>query len=278
MKKQVAVVLVVLLCGSALLVWYQRQQLEIQRAKVGELAGQLEAMRDEAALRAETQPAELKRLRGQEAELARLRNEVTQLRGQLKAAGAAKAEGAKTAATSKAAQENTAPFETYEATNHAVMAWKQTLVTGGWTTKPGWRMLVFSQPESVVSKENTSQILVQNKILEVSEEVLAQAGLGSLKSDDKQSSAQLLLSPNQSEGILKQFEKNEGVKMLSAPRVQTSDGVPATITVGQSMPLPSGEQVFVGKTLHLDPRVSADGESVDLIVSSQLRIPNKEEN
>jgi hypothetical protein len=268
MKKAVIAVLMVLACFGGYFVWTLQQQLDTERAKVRELSAQIDTMREEAAgsAKAPVDSAELRRLREEQAELARLRNEVTQLRRQVKdaAAATAKVEAAQKVESTTPVQEPRPDYTTFESSSHTVMAWNQTFITGGWQTKPGRRALLLSKVESP-TKQKGGQVLISSKILEMPESSFPQ-GMNTL------------LSPEQAQYMLSEWEKNEEVKVLSSPRIVTHDGQAAAVQVGQQVPTPTGEQVFRGISVELTPVISPDGATVDLSLHPKIDLPAKEGN
>ncbi len=109
-------------------------------------------------------------------------------------------------------------------------------------------------------------VLIQNKLLEMPEALFPEASLNGL------------LSPEQAQTMLREFEKNQDVKVLSSPNILANDGVAASIHVGQQVPSPSGEQVFKGISVELTPVISDDGATVDLTIHPKLDLQNNQAN
>ena len=278
MTRLKVVLFVTLLLGGlgALLVWQQRalQELRAENSALRRTAAEMEAAREESARLAQTNidPAEVQRLRAGQSELLRLRAEVSQLRQQLKTteAGSAKRAASAPDTASTPIDPPGSPVQTYVANTRASVMWQQTLITGGWKISPGKRALVFVQPQTDGAN---NQLMVQTRIIEVPEEVLSQVGLDALKSDDKQSFSQAILSSGQSDIILKALEKANGVQILFAPKVTTLDGRQAQVNVMNEQMI-SGATYQVGPSVDIMPRISPDHTSVDLTVSAQLRLPS----
>ncbi len=277
-KSKTILLVAVVIIGVALF----RQQINIwrlekERAQLAEHIARLTAAQDQNARlsRAQVDPAELARRHAEQAELLRLRSEVAQLRRQAKAAAAqTNAAVQASAATNSQEAAFVPPVEEFAASNHVSLAWKQTLVTGGWSTEPGKRTLFFVQPEPLASTNaDKLEILVKVQVLEMPDEVLTSTGLEALKFENKESSPQAVFSPEQSEALLKQLKATEGVKVVSSPRIQTSHGIQASLHIGSSLSLPSGETYPIGTSMDVLPELSPDHSSVLLTVGSQIRKP-----
>lgn len=265
-----------LVAVGGLLVWQHNiiHRLQTENASLRQATSELQALRDENARQSQGRidPAELERLRAGQLELARLRGQVAQLRRQAsEVAGKRPAPLFNTppAATTETAA---APVETFTATTRVAVPWKQTLVTGGWTLPSGKRALVFIQPNPVEG-DQTGQVDLQARIVEMPDATFTQLGLVGLKSGDKQSTASALLTAEQAAVLIKALEQTEGVNVISAPRVTTLNGRQAQVKVVDMKTAPSGEQYEVGPSIDLVPQISADRASVELSVSAHLSLP-----
>ncbi len=76
----------------------------------------------------------------------------------------------------------------------ALLAPRQTLVTGGWTTPAGKRALFFIQPEIDGADVQAGQVTLRTRIVELPEAALTQLGLDGLKSAGKHGSSQAILT------------------------------------------------------------------------------------
>lgn len=120
-------------------------------------------------------------------------------------------------------------------------------------------------------------MFLAGRFIELPDEVLAQVTaelnldvLDNLKTAGNESSAQSLLTTEQASQVLEIFKNTKGVDVLSFPRIQTGDGVPASI--GQTeQRMVAGQERTLGSTLDVEPRIAADGSSVNLTVFSRLR-------
>ena len=268
------------LAGFALLLFFQQrafQDLARQNAILRTKAAEAELARAEAApaALAPEDSSELQRLRASQPELLKLRGEVAQLRRQLQELQAASGGSIPVSPDTPTAPEQPAsPIETYAARVHASVAWGQTLATGGWLLASGKRGVVLIQPELAGAAGQPGQLVLQTRIVEMPEEVFDQVGLNGLKSDGKQSSAQTILNPEQAEGLVKALGRTVGVDLLSAPKISTLDGRPAQLKVADTRVI-SGKTYESGPVVDIVPQISPDGNSVDLSVLAQLRLPVK---
>ena len=261
---------------AGLLLWQQKavRSLESENSRLRQATLELESLRDENARLAQGRidPAELERLRAGQSELIRLRGQVAQLRRQVAEAANKRPAPVPENPPAAAPEPSAPPVETYSATAHAVVPWKQTLVTGGWTLQSGKRALVLIQPHPVEG-DQAGQVMLQTKIIEMPDSVFTQFGWDGMKTDGKLSSLSGLLTVEQTDALTKALEQMEGVSVLAAPKVLTADGRQAQVSVVDVKTSPSGEKYEVGPSIDLVPTISSDRKSVELTVSAQLKIP-----
>jgi hypothetical protein len=179
MKKTGLLLIGILLAvGGGLFVWQQRvvSQLQNENQALRRLVNELQTLREENARLAKERvdPAELERLRAGQSELIRLRGQVAQLRRQVADAASKRPAPGPETPTAAAVDASAPPVDTFTATAQAVVPWKQTLVTGGWTLPSGKRALVFIQPHPVEG-DQAGQIELQTRIVEMPDAVLSQA-------------------------------------------------------------------------------------------------------
>lgn len=230
---------------------------------------------------AQAQPPAL--TKDQMTELLRLRSQVGQLRSDLKAVQAgAKAAAARAATSTPAgvqdqppAEEETAPRQfTAEFTTHIPTG--QAMITGGWTTSPGMRSFIMVTPTAVNSTganaNGPAQTLLNSVIFEVPEKQLAHLGLDQLTSATSQSSVQGLVGLDNAKSLFEALSNTEGVSVLSRPRVQTADGIAASIFIGSNT-AESGNGQPVGHSIDFTPHLAADGSGMDLGVKAALSMP-----
>jgi len=234
-----------------------------------------DARRDLAGLRDENE-----RLKNSTVELLRLRGETAALRQAL-AEAARKRSPSIAAATTPPNEPEPAPepIQVFVANADAAVPAGYTMAFGGWATPPGKRTLVFVQPKIMegTSPGRVGSILLECRFLEIPEEALANGVLGpnvarleNLKADGKASSMHSLLNGEEAALLLKTLEDTAGVDILSSPRVQTGDGTPAAVSVTEQK-LIGGQEHSLGPSLDVEPRIAANGSSVNLTVSARLR-------
>ena len=256
--------------------WQYRviQRLRAENRQLTELRTETERLRNENQRLSlnQTDAKELEKLRKEQSELLRLRDEISRLRRQLKEAAARITTPPK--ATSPAPAPETlqpaSPVDTFQATVRATLAPGQALVTGGWSTGDGRRTFVLIQPEVLADEKQAGQITVQSRFVEVPDDVVREAQLEALKSEDKQSATQAILSEEQAKAALSLFEASKGVTMLSAPKVTTLAGRQAQIKT-VSLKTIEGETYEMGPTVDVIPYLSADQSTVEMTVIATLR-------
>ena len=267
----------VLACLTAGLFWQQQElrRLRAENARWLANGGELDSLRAELARlqQAQIDPTELERLRQSQSELLRLRGEVSRLRRQLKDSELARRSApVKDAPPASApADEATPPVETYSASLRAILASGHTLVTGGWATGGGKRTLLLVEPV-IGGADMPGTVTIQTRFAEMSEEVLSKAGLDWMKTGAKESSVQSVLDPEQAAHLVATLEATRGVDVLSAPTVSTLDGRQARIEHTTMRTFGPGETHALGPVVNFVPNLSADGRSVDLTITAQLKL------
>ena len=276
MKKVILGVAVLVAC-AALFYWQHRsiRQLRAENAALDAAASELDLLREEAEelRKSQIDPAEVERARQAQAELLRLRGEVSQLREQLKTAQQANraAERKDAAVPAPVTEASASPVETYSATLRATLAPQQTLATGGWLMPNGKRGIVLVEPAIISNAGGTAQVMIQTRFVELSDDALASVGLAGLKSQGKESTSQSILELEQSRLLIQSLETTPGVNVLSAPRVSTSDGRQARVSVTNRRTI-DGAEYEVGPTLDVLPQVTPDGKSVEMTIIAQMRL------
>jgi hypothetical protein len=272
--KRIVLSAVVLTGISALVSLQQRtiQRMRAENARLAEAAtsrDQLPAS-DERSARTASDAGELER--AQQSELLRLRGEVARLRRQIQDGSTNKPAPSKPARQATANEQPAGPVGTYVATTRAAVAPRQTLVTGGWAMPSGKRTVVLVQPD--LAGEDSQQVQIEARFIELPEEVLAEVGLDAVKSEDKQSASQLVLTSEQTEALLKALENTPGVDVLTSPRMLTLAGQQAQLKMVETRHTPAGDAYETGPSVDILPSVSADRTSIELGVIAQLRLPN----
>ncbi len=279
--KKLRLFLLGLITVALVIVFWQRERighLQKDNLSLRAIAADIEQLRSENARLSKTEmdSVELARLREDHSELLRLRGETSRLRQQLKAQ----------AAIPKPREQSTSPavaspVEISIANVEAELSPRQTLVTGGWPTPDGRRTFLLIEPtlidetgkeitvEQAREKAGTAQIDLQTRFVEVPEELLQSLGLKNVVSDGNQSSAQLTLTKDQSELLLKNLTNGAGIDTLSAPRITTANGRQAQVSVTDERTIDNQKYQF-GPKVEVVPQISPDGSSIKLTVDASI--------
>lgn len=231
----------------------------------------LETARSEQQLiAARAEADEVARLRREHNELMRLRGEVTLLRHRAQTAVTATPPVAKPA---RPASKSPPLVHSFTAALESTIASGQTLITGGWATKPGHRTLVFVTPEpDAVSGPNRS-VLLKTMIVEGTDQALSELGLGAYSLDGNETSAAGLLTAAEADSLFAGLKDSPEAKILSAPRVTTADGQQAQVAIQELRPIPgAAEPLPVGPLIDLVPRLSPDGKTIHLTLLATLNL------
>ncbi|MDB6053455.1 MAG: polymerase, sigma-24 subunit, subfamily [Verrucomicrobiales bacterium] len=134
---------------------------------------------------------------------------------------------------------------------------QQTLVTEGWESQPGKRVLVFVTAE--VDKQNVSdplswRVILQNKMIEMPVEVIEQ--MFSTFGFNLNSRPLVLTNP-QTAILMRALEQQTNVNVLYSPRILTVNGRQSEMQIGE------------GPKLTILPTVSTDGEFITMNVSTE---------
>jgi len=147
----------------------------------------------------------------------------------------------------------------------------QTVIMGGWQTQAGERLLVFITPRMIDAAGNKvdppfsaqTQVQVDAKFVSAPEQVLVKLGLQSLFTEQNDSTGGVTCSAAERQSYLNAIEQSSGGNILSSPRVTTSFGNQATVSVQETQMI-AGKNQALGPSLGLLPTLSADGVSLDL--------------
>ena len=176
------------------------------------------------------------RLLSQQSELLRLRAEVTRLRQEQGGRSAGSAQQEATKAVPPALDESSAydaRTNDFSSELQTRLSFGQTVVTGGWATSSGKRVLVFVQPELKDRQDGTQTILIKARAVELAEATLVQYGLQDLATTSSQTDQHGVTYANADADNLSQGLLGEpGSQLLNAPRIETSTGVEANLFVG----------------------------------------------
>lgn len=171
---------------------------------------------------------------------------------------------------------NTPPIRTFVSTVITTTTWDQTVVTGGWKTPSGKRVIALV---SLAPGDDDKQLTISSKILEYSEEAGEKLGLSQFNFDERTSDGTAdrgkthTITSEQSEAILKAAKASEGTEITAAPSVSTLSGRQAQIQVVDIHSMPSGEKYSTGPVLDFIPTITPDGQSVQMVISAQLNYP-----
>ena len=276
------VIIVVALSGGIAWQWRALRQAQAENAALNVAAAEGDLLKEEVEqLRKKAVDAgELEKARQAQSELLRLRGEVSQLRDQLKrerdARAAADRKAAADASLQNVPEQQAEPVQTFSAILRASLAPQQSLVTGGWTLPNGNRAIVMVEPALINAAGNLAQsgegtqVVVQARFAEMPDEVLDKLGLQSMRMSGKESSAQSILEPAQQQMLREQLEKSQGVNLWSSPKVVTADGRQARVEGTQSLII-DGTDYSVGPSLDVVPKISADGNILEMTVIAKIR-------
>ncbi len=147
----------------------------------------------------------------------------------------------------------------------------ESVILGGWQTHPGTRMLVLITPSAVDPAGNKvappyaaqSQIQIDSKFVEVPETVLVKLGLQTLLTDQNESREAVTCSDAQFRSYISAIEQQSGSDILSSPRVTTSFGNQATVSVQETQMI-AGKNQALGPSLGLLPTLNEDQMSLGL--------------
>jgi hypothetical protein len=254
------------LLATTILLWNENQQLRQEREALRAAADQPGAQNAEPAP-AQIAPEELARLKATESEVLRLRNQVSLLRKELAQSKAAQGQKQPTEAATPLTPTVTNEVPgVFEAKLNASIPEDQTLAFGGWMTESGKRAVAFVYPTIQGGSGTNTQMLIRTTLMEVPPEVWSQLGLADIKADPQLSSQSGLVSQQQAESLIASLTNQPECLILNRPIIQTSDGMQASLFVGQITD--SNEQ----KGLSLDclPQLGPDGRSIHLSLGMKV--------
>ena len=260
----------------------QNQVLQQQQALLTEENQRLQSELGDATGRLTSLQDDNDKLNRYTAELLKLRGEVNHMRQELASSTTKETtSNDQTSAQLEAAQPPEA-VQIFVANADANVPSGQSLAFGGWVTSPGKRMLVFVEPKITEqsSPDRVGQVFLQGNFIEVPEEVLVQLAtdsnfdaLKSLRTTGKASSTQIIMTATQTRLILETLKKTPGVDVFGSPRILTGDGGQAVVRMTEQS-MVAGKEHSLGPSLDVEPRIAADGTSVNLTVSARLKKAN----
>jgi hypothetical protein len=278
MKRALAVAVLVVLCIVGLFQYRAMRELKAAGARLRAQLDDARALMDAHQARVAEQPRDAELERAEQAELNRLRGQVAELRREIKAAQAS-AKAQSTAASASTNQPASELVHRFAANIEMTVPPEQTLVTGGWKLPSGKHGLFFIEPVAVDAVGNrvgdassANQVVVQARIVELPEETLARYGLTALKNDAVETGGKMLLGQPELKELFSALEQEPEVSVVAAPRVITLSGRQAQIKIADAHTTHTGEFYETGPVLDIVPSIAADGRSIDLRLSAEMRL------
>ena len=136
----------------------------------------------------------------------------------------------------------------------------QTLAFGGWTTESGNRAVAFLHPAIEPGDGTNAQVVIRATLMEVPPEVWSRLGLTDIRADPELGSQTGLMAQERAQSIIASLEGQSNCLILNRPAIQTSDGVRATLFVGQV----SASNQMKGQLLDCLPQIDPDGRTINL--------------
>ncbi len=193
---------------------------------------ELQRERDNAVNRLSAVNEQLRMTMEDSNELVRLRAETARLRGQADADASELKEARDFQSRVTQLYSNTPPIRTFVSTTTTTVSWGQAIVTGGWKTPSGRRVIVLLKVQPADTPE---QVLIDSTILEYTEEAGAAIGLTQFNVDGPTTQQKARkIDADQLESILAaaKADNNGGINILSAPMLTTASEQQAEIRSG----------------------------------------------
>jgi hypothetical protein len=257
------------LLTTAILLWNENRELRREQEALRAAVDQ-PRLQDVESAHPQIAPEDLARLKAAESEVLRLRNQVGLLRREL-ARGTA-AQGQKRPAEATVAlspaitNEVGGAFETKLSTS---IPEGQTLAFGGWTIGAGKRAVAFVYPAVQAGSGSKAQVVIRTTLMEVPPEVWGRLGLADIKTDPQLASQSGLVSQQQAESLIASLTSQTNCLILNRPSIQTSDGAPASLFVGEVTA--SNQQK--GLSLECLPQLGPDGRTINLTLGMKFDPP-----
>jgi RNA polymerase sigma factor (sigma-70 family) len=248
----------------------QHRALERLRLENARLANEFAARPDLAPIASPEPDQESKRLRAQASELLKLPAEVARLRQQQTERSTAStipgsskiAPPALTASPGPEAQTNEFSSEVQTPVNFG-----ETVVTGGWATSPGHRVLVFVRPELRQGEGETQSILLRAHGVELAEAMLTKYGMQDLATISPQTQQHGGTYANSdADQLMQRLAGESGTHLLTVPVIQTLPGRSANILIGNE-----AESFELSATPTLMPAAGV----IDLKLNIRVRPPQQ---
>ncbi len=245
----------------------QNQTLQQQQATMAEQLQRLENEKEDTFKQLTSARNRLQDTTGDPNELLRLRAEITRLRRE--ATDLAEATKGALAFQAGVLQvlSNTPPVRTFVASTATSVPWNQTVVLGGWKTPNGKRAIILT---TIKRGDNSQEVGIDSQVIEYSETAGATLGLSNFNAGEARRGRPDILNSEQTADLMKLTKTSEGVSLGSIQRVTTASGRQAQIMTVDMHQTPSGEEYSTGPVLDVVPTVSADGQSVQVVMTARL--------
>ena len=251
-----AIVVGCALLGTLVLVQQQKlQKLRTEQDALLEQLAEQSAALSNAQQLVGAKEAELEAARGSNQDLMRLRGEVARLRRDFAQPTA------RSNSTNKPATRSNPPLITNVRTQVPAGS---SMVVGGWNWSEGRRTLMFLTP--VVEEEPGGErvVLVQTKLAQIPELMLAEFGLGRFATSDDPEAHEMMTAARVQELLDHEIQTNDKAVVMNA-QVRIGDGQKMNLGMGT-------EKLTEGVIMEISPTVLPDGQ-IDLTLAVKQRPP-----
>ncbi len=260
-NKLMTTALVVLLAGSALLLWLQNASLhrDLANLRASVLDGTPPPASTKAAAESGITEPEKRQQRREYLELLRLRGRVTQLANQLRERnGADPGTGVRPNPSGEAPEGDSILFSA-ALTNRVSTG--SSLVLGGWS-RDGMRGYLVLTPVIQTSgiAPESERLAVQSQLVGAPESFWAQIGWGDAKSEKRRSTVSGVLTHEATDTLLLALKETKGAELSNTSLAKGPDG--EKMGFGWSMDDEQGDGTLMSVELY--PKIAPDGRSVDL--------------
>lgn len=261
-KKIIVIAAVVAVSIPTAVLWKQNNELRAELDSLRPLAGEAERLRaaNTALTASQIDTNELARLKAGQTELLRLRGQLALARKQPAVASERKLEKTPEAAPG----ESTNSARAFNTSIKAHIPEGKTLAIGGWPHEPGKRAIALVSHQ-LDSSSDKAAIIISTTLVEMPDAVWDRLGLAGPNAGNDQNQFESVLDGEQAANFINSLTNNEGVNILSRPRVSTTTGVPATIYTGNG-----GDS---GQSISMRPTIAADSKDLHLSMDLELTSP-----
>ena len=224
---------------------------------------------------------DIARLRKEHADLLRLRGETTGLRRELAEVRAQKPGQTKAMnpPLDLAKTDDSYWVRNFTQELNAKVPAGQTLLLGGWETKPGKRTFVLTSPVrmdaagNVTSDPNARQVSIESHMVELTEAAARELGLSQITPANKdQEGLHQLLRNEEAQDLLKRIKETEGADIISSPRVLTLSGREATVSIPEPFQAPNGHELHLGPMISILPNIDSKTDGIELAVKAEMNL------